>query len=410
MADSPKITFSRRGFIKGAGVTAATSVIETANALTRDAKDALQADRVQGPDALSVKLHINGREHSVVIEPRDTLAQTLRDNLGLTGTKVVCDRGSCSACTIWIDKTPALACMTLAIDATGREITTIEGLSHGTTMHPVQAAFVKHDAMQCGFCTPGMVMSCAALLERNPKPTLGDVKHAVSGNLCRCGTYPKVFAATLDVASEKGRSRHGTRYIDRGAGRAGYNPDQAEPAKRSDSFVFGIPQNGLEHKQRDVLLDEPPPLPPNSELMYIGKPTVRYDGPAKAMGTGKYTADIHLPGMLYARMVDATIPHGRIVSIDTSEAEKLSGRSSCACDRTFLRRRRAARSQTGNSFPLSGDPLRRSTHCRRGCYFATDCRRRRKIGEGAVRSHALRRGSLGGPSCRRSPGISRTSR
>jgi xanthine dehydrogenase YagT iron-sulfur-binding subunit len=203
MADSPKTTFSRRGFLKGAGVTAATSVIETANALTRDAKEALQADRVQGPDALPVKLHINGREHSVVIEPRDTLAQTLRDNLGLTGTKVVCDRGSCSACTVWIDKTPALACMTLAIDSTGREITTIEGLSHGATMHPVQAAFVKHDAMQCGFCTPGMVMSCAALLERNPKPTLNDVKHAVSGNLCRCGTYPKVFAATLDVARER---------------------------------------------------------------------------------------------------------------------------------------------------------------------------------------------------------------
>lgn len=203
MADSPKNTFSRRGFLKGAGVTAATSVIETANALARDAKEALHADRVQGPDALPVKLHINGRDHSVVIEPRDTLAQTLRDNLGLTGTKVVCDRGSCSACTVWIDKTPALACMTLSIDTAGREITTIEGLSHNGTMHPVQAAFVKHDAMQCGFCTPGMVMSCAALLERNPKPTLSEVKHAVSGNLCRCGTYPKVFAATLDVTRGK---------------------------------------------------------------------------------------------------------------------------------------------------------------------------------------------------------------
>jgi xanthine dehydrogenase YagR molybdenum-binding subunit len=105
----------------------------------------------------------------------------------------------------------------------------------------------------------------------------------------------------------------------------GTTPSKTQPAKRNDSFVFGIPQNGLEHKQRDVLLDEPPPLPPNSELMYIGKPTVRYDGPAKAMGTGKYTADVQLPGMLYARMVDATIPHGRIVSIDTSEAEKLPG-------------------------------------------------------------------------------------
>jgi xanthine dehydrogenase YagT iron-sulfur-binding subunit len=200
MADSPKIKFSRRGFLKGAGVTAATTVIETANALAHETKD---SNEVQGPEALPVKLHINGREHSVVIEPRDTLAQTLRDNIGLTGTKVVCDRGSCSACTVWIDKTPALACMTLAIDTTGRKITTIEGLSHGDTMHPVQAAFVKHDAMQCGFCTPGMVMSCAALLERNPTPNLSDVKHAVSGNLCRCGTYPKVFAATLDLAQQR---------------------------------------------------------------------------------------------------------------------------------------------------------------------------------------------------------------
>ncbi len=203
MADGPKTTFSRRGFLKGAGVTAATTVIESANALAREAKDALHNDRAVGPDALPVKLHVNGHEYAVAIEPRYTLAETLRDNLGLTGTKVVCDRGSCSACTVWIDKTPSLACMTLAIDVVGRQITTIEGLSHGDTMHQVQAAFVKHDAMQCGFCTPGMVMSCAALLDRNPNPNLDDVKHAVSGNLCRCGTYPKIFAATLDVAHQR---------------------------------------------------------------------------------------------------------------------------------------------------------------------------------------------------------------
>jgi xanthine dehydrogenase YagT iron-sulfur-binding subunit len=203
MTDSPNTTFSRRGFLKGAGVTAATTVIESANALARETKDASIKDRAAGPDALPVKLHINGQEHTVTIEPRYTLAETLRDNLGLTGTKVVCDRGSCSACTVWIDKTPALACMTLAIDTVGRHITTIEGLSQGGTMHQVQAAFVKHDALQCGFCTPGMIMSCAALLERNPNPQLADVKHAVSGNLCRCGTYPKVFAATLDVAQQR---------------------------------------------------------------------------------------------------------------------------------------------------------------------------------------------------------------
>jgi xanthine dehydrogenase YagT iron-sulfur-binding subunit len=202
MEDVPKTKFSRRGFLKSAGVAAATTVIESANALARETKNGLHHDRTVGPDALPVKLLVNGHEHSVTIEPRYTLAETLRDNLGLTGTKVVCDRGSCSACTVWIDDTPALACMTLAIDTVGRRITTIEGLSHGDTMHQVQAAFVKYDAMQCGFCTPGMVMSCAALLERNSNPTLDDVKRAISGNLCRCGTYPKVFAATLDVAQQ----------------------------------------------------------------------------------------------------------------------------------------------------------------------------------------------------------------
>ena len=205
MTDVPKTRFSRRGFLKGAGVTAATTVIESANALARETTSALKQERAVGPDALPIKLHINGQEHAVTVEPRYTLAETLRDNLGLTGTKVVCDRGSCSACTVWIDNTPKLACMTLAIDTVGHKVTTIEGLSHGDAMHAVQAAFVKHDAMQCGFCTPGMVMSCAALLERNANPSLADVKHAVSGNLCRCGTYPKVFAATLDAAQQRNK-------------------------------------------------------------------------------------------------------------------------------------------------------------------------------------------------------------
>lgn len=203
MSDSPKIEFSRRGFLKGAGITAATGVIDTASAFARDSREALHGPKAIGPDALSVTLDVNGSQHAVTVEPRYTLAETLRDNLGLTGTKVVCDRGACSACTVWIDKVPALACMTLTVDAVGRKITTIEGLSRGDAMHPVQAAFVKYDAMQCGFCTPGMVMTCAALLERNPKPSLADVKHAVSGNLCRCGTYPNIFAATLDAAKQK---------------------------------------------------------------------------------------------------------------------------------------------------------------------------------------------------------------
>ena len=200
MSDPQKPSISRRGFLKAASVTAASTLVESVHAVAKEANEASRGPRTSGPGLVPIVLHVNGIAHSLTVEPRLTLAEALRDSLGLTGTKVVCDRGSCSACTIWLDKLPTLSCMTLAIDVGSRNITTIEGIATGSQLHPVQAAFVKHDAMQCGFCTPGMVMSCVALLDRNPSPTLDDVKHAVSGNLCRCGTYPKVFAATLEVA------------------------------------------------------------------------------------------------------------------------------------------------------------------------------------------------------------------
>jgi aerobic-type carbon monoxide dehydrogenase small subunit (CoxS/CutS family) len=159
---------------------------------------------VVGPDAVPVTLRINGKEQRISAEPRRTLADALRIDLGMTGTKVVCDRGACGACTVWLDGVPVTSCMTFVLDAVGRDITTVEGLAKGEELHPVQAAFVEHDAAQCGFCTPGMVMSCAALLQRKANPTLDDVRAATSGNLCRCGTYPKVFEATLAAAKRKG--------------------------------------------------------------------------------------------------------------------------------------------------------------------------------------------------------------
>ncbi len=129
-----------------------------------------------------------------------TLAEVLRGLLGLTGTKIACNRGACSACTIWLDGVTVCSCMILAIDVGARSVTTIEGLANGDQLHPVQAAFIEHDALQCGFCTPGMVMSCAELLERTPDPTAQDVQAAISGHLCRCGTYPHVVTATLAAA------------------------------------------------------------------------------------------------------------------------------------------------------------------------------------------------------------------
>jgi aerobic-type carbon monoxide dehydrogenase small subunit (CoxS/CutS family) len=200
MSDPKQTHFSRRGFLKGAGLTAAGTLLEHAEALTAEVKSAVHEPATQGPGAVAVRLHVNGHVHATTAEPRDTLATTLRDKLGLTGTKVVCDRGSCSACTVWVEEKPQLACMTLTLEVGDKKVTTIEGLSEGGSLHPVQAAFVKHDAMQCGFCTPGMVMSCASLMKHNPHPTRSEVAHAISGNLCRCGTYPRIFDAMDDLA------------------------------------------------------------------------------------------------------------------------------------------------------------------------------------------------------------------
>lgn len=193
---------SRRAFLKSAGAGAAGITAASVLDLSALAQQSSGA-KVVGPGAAPVALNVNGKTRQVNIEPRTTLAEALRTDLGLTGTKVVCDRGSCSACTVWLDKTPVCSCLTLAIDAAPHKITTIEGLANGEQLHPVQAAFIEHDALQCGFCTPGMIMSCAALVERNPDPTLEDVQMATSGNICRCGTYPKVFDATLAAAKAR---------------------------------------------------------------------------------------------------------------------------------------------------------------------------------------------------------------
>ena len=191
---------SRRGFLKGAGITAAGGVLATTG-LSGLAEAEPLAPAALGPGRTSITLKINGEKRKVNIEPRQTLAEVLRDELQLTGTKVVCNRGACSACTVWLDDKTVNSCMTLAVEVGKREITTVEGLAKNGKLHPVQQAFMEHDAMQCGFCTPGMVMSCAALLNRNSKPALEDVKTAIAGNLCRCGTYPKIFEAVLAVAN-----------------------------------------------------------------------------------------------------------------------------------------------------------------------------------------------------------------
>jgi aerobic-type carbon monoxide dehydrogenase small subunit (CoxS/CutS family) len=150
--------------------------------------------------AHAVTLNVNGFDHTLNIEPRHTLLDTLRHDLQLTGTKKVCDMGDCGACTVLLDGVAVYACLTLAVDCVERHVTTIEGLGHGDVLDPLQQAFIETDALQCGFCTPGQIMSLKGLLNANPAPSEADVRRAVSGNICRCGAYQHIVQAGLRAA------------------------------------------------------------------------------------------------------------------------------------------------------------------------------------------------------------------
>ena len=146
-----------------------------------------------------VELFVNGERHEVPVKPHDTLLEVLRDKLGLIGTKEGCSVGECGACTVLINGKPMLSCLTLVMDATGYQIMTIEGLSGGETLHPIQESFVQNGAVQCGFCTPGMILTAKELLERENNPTEARVREAISGNFCRCTGYVKIVEAILAV-------------------------------------------------------------------------------------------------------------------------------------------------------------------------------------------------------------------
>jgi len=208
MATDPpsRSAVSRRDFFKGLGATAVATAAQRADAVAGELQK-FNAEKIQGPGPVPVQLLINGQSHALEIEPRVTLLDVLRNHLPLTGAKEVCDRATCGACTVWLDGTPVYACMVLAVEAQGVKITTIEGISPNGKLTKLQEAFVSCDGLQCGYCTPGFVMSLSALLERNPRPTEADVRKACSGNLCRCGSYPRIFEAALQAAGVPTTSR-----------------------------------------------------------------------------------------------------------------------------------------------------------------------------------------------------------
>ena len=192
--------FSRRAFLKTAGVGAAATGLIGVESRPLGAT-------VLGREAVPLSLKVNGALRTVTVEPRVTLLNALRNQLDLTGAKQVCDRGSCGACTVLLDGEPVCSCLMLAHDAAGHEITTVEGLGTPEKMSPLQAAFVECDALQCGFCTPGFVVAGTALLTHNPDPSLEQVKDGLAGNLCRCGTYGRVFEAVQKAARVQAAAR-----------------------------------------------------------------------------------------------------------------------------------------------------------------------------------------------------------
>jgi xanthine dehydrogenase YagT iron-sulfur-binding subunit len=159
---------------------------------------------VAGSASVPVALEVNGRRHVVQLEPRVSLLDALREHLDLTGSKKGCDQGSCGACTVWVDGRRVLACLTLAIAVSGREVVTIEGIAGGDVLHPMQRAFIEHDAFQCGYCTPGQIMSAVKLIEEGNAGTDEDIAEFMSGNICRCAAYPNIRAAIRQVRDGAG--------------------------------------------------------------------------------------------------------------------------------------------------------------------------------------------------------------
>jgi xanthine dehydrogenase YagT iron-sulfur-binding subunit len=187
---------SRRDFLKISTITAAVPLVTGPPTVLAAGEEV----PVYGPGKVPIVLTVNGKKFNLQLEPRVTLLDALRDNLDITGAKRVCDKAECGACTVLMDNKPVYACAVLAIEAQGKQIETVESLMSNGKLHPIQQAFVDHDASQCGFCTPGFVVACKSFLDRHPNPSAEDIRKGLSGNLCRCGTYAGIREAIAQTA------------------------------------------------------------------------------------------------------------------------------------------------------------------------------------------------------------------
>src|SRR5215472_3675050 len=193
------VSFNRRNFLKSAGVAGLAETI-----VTQEQAEAQSGLSAVGPGETAVRLNVNGKNIDLMIEPRVTLLDALRMRANLTGNKRGCDRGACGACTMLVDGRTVYSCSTLAIEVQAKKIRTVDGLANGNELHPVQQAFCEKDALMCGFCTPGFIVASVGLLEKHPNPTPEQIKKGLDGNICRCGTFARIFEA---VSSVKGAQR-----------------------------------------------------------------------------------------------------------------------------------------------------------------------------------------------------------
>jgi len=311
---------SRRKFLRavGLGGTAPGQDALAPAALTSEPS----AAATLGPGAVPIKLRINGKDYRLDVEPRVTLLDAMRDHLGLTGTKRACNHGECGACTVLVDGRPIYACTMLALAAQGKEIATIEALASEDQLDPLQAAFVKHDALQCGFCTPGFVMALKGVLLRNPHPSADEVRLAIAGNLCPCGTYPRVLAAVEEAAKAPESEAHGS------LSRSGVFEEKRRFVTAARTTIrVGLPDNpkavtvGPENDGLPVWgLDYEPSI--------VGQEVPKLGAADNTAGRTKYTDDVglpELPGLLHAKQLWLSYPLTGWESVDIAKAQALPG-------------------------------------------------------------------------------------
>ncbi|MEE2635969.1 MAG: 2Fe-2S iron-sulfur cluster-binding protein, partial [Acidobacteriota bacterium] len=265
--------FARRTFLRGTG-----GAIAAASLVPHQAVGALTQNDAEVPARTPIEVTINGATQRLEVEDRWTLVELLRDELELTGTRVGCDRGECGACTVLMDGRPVYSCSQLAAWVDGADITTVEGLEENGRLSPIQQAFVDGNGPQCGFCTSGQIMAATGLLDKNASPSREEVRHSLSGNLCRCSNYNAIVESVLAAAGA---------------------PVTADPPPRVESGF--------------------------SSLGTVGPATPRIDAMERVTGRAAYTGDVRLPGMIYGRVLRSPHPHARVRRIDVSKAVALPG-------------------------------------------------------------------------------------